>query len=111
MVQKAAPRTVNVTATVVSTPSINTTFLLAFVNAEPTMSLSVTPMEMSSLDYVPTTQADVVVSVRDDFGNPIQGQTLPSLLTILGVPTGLPHLILRVLILRLIVEQQMLQER
>ena len=73
---KGSAQTVNVTATVVSKPSINTTFALAFVNTNPTMSLFVIPLDMSSLDYVPPTQADVVVSVRDDLGNPIQGQNI-----------------------------------
>ncbi len=83
---RGSAQMINVTATVVSKPSINTTFQLAFVNANPTMSLFVIPLDMSSLDYVPPTQADVVVSVRDDLGNPIQGQNI--LLTLNFTPAA-----------------------
>jgi hypothetical protein len=40
------------------------------------MSLFVSPLDMSSLDYVPPTKADVVVRVRDDLGNPISGENI-----------------------------------
>ena len=107
---RGSAQTVNVTATVVSTPSINTTFSLAFVNTNPTMSLFVVPLDMSSLDYVPPTQADVVVSVRDDLGNPIQGQNITLTLDYTSGAnwTAAPYL---GPILRLITEQQMLRER
>ena len=85
---KGSAQTVNVTATVVSKPSVNTTFELAFVNSQPTMSLLVSPLSMSSTDYnLNPIQADVVVSVRDDLGNPISGQNIT--LT-LDLPTVLP---------------------
>ena len=58
------------------TPSLINEFTVTFKNAEPTMSLFVSPTSMGSLDYVPPTKSVVIVRVRDDMGNPLPGEVI-----------------------------------
>ncbi len=73
--------TVTITGTVVNTNMTNV-MTVAFTTSEPKeMMLSVTPQIMGSREYDPASQADVVVRVFDDFGNPLSGQEIAFNLT------------------------------
>ena len=68
---KGSAGILDITATVKSNTSITHLFSVAFVNVEPTVSLSVSPLNMGSSDYDSTFKAVVTVRVGDDMGNPI----------------------------------------
>ena len=65
---------INITATAANLTNI---FTVAIAPSEPKDAvLSVKPQTMASLEVDPTSQADVVVRVVDNFGNPVSGQNI-----------------------------------
>jgi hypothetical protein len=68
--------TVDITATVVDT-AVTNQFTVAFTTAAPKdMTLVATPHTVGSLEYDPLSQAEVVVRVLDNFGNPVSGESI-----------------------------------
>jgi hypothetical protein len=73
---KSSICTVDITATVMDT-AVTNQFTVAFTTATPKdMTLVATPHTMGSLEYDPLSQAEVVVRVLDNFGNPVSGESI-----------------------------------
>ena len=65
-----------ITASAVNTSAL-TQFNVSFANSTPSdMVLSVSPQTMTSLEVDPTSRADVIARVVDNFGNPVKGENI-----------------------------------
>jgi hypothetical protein len=86
---KASIGNVNITATTVANSTVTISQLVEFVNTAATsMELTANPETMASRDVNPAIMSDIIASVIDEMGNPVENETVTFSMGTVGYPGG-----------------------
>jgi hypothetical protein len=86
---KVSIGTVTITATTVANSTVTASQLVEFVNtAATTMELTANPETMASRDVNPAITADIIASVIDEMGNPVENETVTFSMGTVRYPGG-----------------------